>query len=245
MSTPLPISLDAPLDELLDCARERYQVHFEPFSAGRHTLELLQISNMTEYVEKISQADTDDDIDLPFWAKVWPASMILSHFVCVLPPRPDAEVLEIGCGVGVCGLFAAATGFRTTLTDTNPDALLFSRINALKNGLEDRVDVRQADFAADRLGKRFDYIVGSEVLYIERLHRGLVKFMLAHIKPVPHAEVIFSKNFSRKSTRFFKLVDEDFLSSERTVGCKASLDNGESEKYLCTIHRFKPRKQVG
>ncbi|GAB6175982.1 methyltransferase [Desulfobaculum senezii] len=245
MPSSLPFSPDASLEELLDIASQRYEVRFEPVSAGNHTLDILQIANMAEYVERISSAAPKDGLDLPFWAKVWPASMLLSHFICTLPCDEGAELLEIGGGVGICGLFAAKCGFSTTITDISPDALLFARINALKNGLADRVNVQYADFSTDRLGKRFDYIVGSEVLYVEKLHRGLVKFMQAHIAPTAQAEVILSRSFNRKSVRFFKLADKEFHSAEKTVGCKMTGENGEDEKHLCSIHRFKPRKQVG
>lgn len=244
MSTSLPFSPDDTLDELLHKAEERYTLRFEPISAGGQTIEVLQIANMAEYVEKITEAENIDDLELPFWAKIWPASMILAHFLSSMPHNPDIEILEIGAGLGVCGLFAAARGFKTTITDITPDALLFARINALKNGLQDRVDIRPADFSADKLGRRFDYIIGSEILYVEKLHRGLSKFLLNHIKPTRHAEILLSRSYSRKSIRFFKLMDKEFLSQEKVVGGKRHDTGSDQEKFLCSIHRFKPRKQV-
>jgi predicted nicotinamide N-methyase len=243
--TPESISLDAPLDELLDYAGRRFAVAFEPVSAAGRTLEILQITNMAEYVERIAEAATQGQgLDLPFWARIWPASMVLAHMAASLPLGPGAELLEIGAGVGVCGLFAAAAGLHATITDISHDALVFTRINALHNGLGDRVRVLRADFSADRLGRRFDVIIGAEVLYIERLHRGLVKFLGAHLRPREGAQALLARNHERRSMRFFKLAEEDFVMSNKTVGCKATGEDGEIERHLCDIVRLVPRKVV-
>ncbi|WP_461209236.1 class I SAM-dependent methyltransferase [Desulfocurvus sp. DL9XJH121] len=237
------IRLDAPLDELLDMARSRYEVCFEPVAVDGVSLEILQIADMAKYVERLAEGAAKDGLDLPFWARIWPASLLLAHTIGSLPADRDTELLEIGAGVGICGLTAAARGIRATITDINPDALLFSRINILHNGLGGLAEARKADFAADRLGKRFQYIYGAEVLYIEKLHRGLVKFLGAHLRPEDKAEVIISRDWKRKSIRFFKLAEEEFHLDRRTIGCKAT-DGGETERYLCEIIRLKPRKKV-
>lgn len=245
MPTPEPISLDAPLDELLDYAGQRFSVAFEPVSAAGRTLEILQITNMAEYVERIAEATAPGQgLELPFWARIWPASMILAHMAAALPLGPQAEVLEIGAGVGVCGLFAAAAGMRATITDINHDALVFAQVNVLHNGLADRTRVLRADFAADRLGRRFDAIVGAEVLYIEKLHRGLVKFLTAHLRPREGAQALLARDHERRSMRFFKLAEEEFTLSNKTVGCKATGEDGAVERHLCDIVRLVPRKVV-
>lgn len=244
MSTTEPISLDAPLDELLDYAGTRFDVGFEPVAAGGHSLEILQITNMAEYVERIAQGAGKDGIELPFWAKIWPSSMLMAHLISTLPVKDGATALEIGAGVGVCGLAAAAHGFDTVITDINHDALVFARINALKNGLDDRITVQSADFSQDRLNRRFDVIIGAEVLYLEKLHRGLAKFLDAHIRHQPGCEVILARDHKRKSMRFFKLIEDDFHQDGRTIGCKAT-ENGETERFLCDIIRLTPRKMAG
>ena len=55
------IALDAPLDELLDAARCRYDVGFEPVAVGETRLELLQITDVAETM--FSVGDT-----VPVWA---------------------------------------------------------------------------------------------------------------------------------------------------------------------------------
>ncbi|BBD06976.1 class I SAM-dependent methyltransferase [Desulfovibrio ferrophilus] len=244
MSTNETISLAAPLDELLDYASQRFEVAFEPVSAGGHTLQVLQITNMIEYVERIASHAGRDGIELPFWAKIWPSSVILAHMIGTLPKTDNATLLEIGAGVGVCGLAAGAYGFESVITDINPDALIFSQINILQNGLSDRVKVQRADFSEDRLGKRFNYIIGAEVLYIEKLHRGLAKFLNAHIKHEAEAQILISRDHKRKAMRFFKLIQQDFHQASKTIGCKTTED-GDTERFLCDVIRMTPRKLAG
>jgi predicted nicotinamide N-methyase len=239
VSSPNPLT--APLDELLDLARSRYDVCFEPVTIGGVTLEVLQIADLPALIDR--QAAGAGPVELPFWAKIWPGSMLLGHFLHHLDPGPGRTLLEIGAGVGVCGLFAASRGFATVITDIHPDALLFARINVLKNGLEDRAEVARADFSADRLGRRFDVILASEILYIEDLHRGLLKFLEAHLSGDPAAEAILARDYHRQADRFFRLAESEFVCSDRLVGYKENVTGqDEPERKLCHIHRLRLRK---
>ena len=239
------VALNAPLDELLDLARSRYDVCFEPVTIGDKTLDILQIADLSALLDRLMATAGTEPVHLPYWAKIWPTSILLSHFLHNLDPEGGRSLLEIGAGVGICGLFAAARGFETVITDIHPDALLFTRINILQNGLEDRANVARADFATDRLGRRFDIILGSEVLYLEDLHRGLLKFLMAHLKADPSAEVVLAKDYNRRAERFFSLANREFQIAERVVGYKEqAADGGEPERKLSHIHRMRLRKHA-
>lgn len=234
---------DASLDDLLALARSRYSVRFEPVTVGGTTLEFLQIDDMDAYIEQLARDLPEGmPLELPFWAKIWRTAFLVSYFVQRLEPA-GKSMLEIGAGVGVAGLFAAARGFSVTITDIHPDALLFTRIAALKNGLAERVTVRRADFSADRLDERYDYILGSEVLYLEDHYRALVKFLAAHLKDDPAAEIILAKEYSRKAKKFFKLIEGDYAFKSLDMGFKGG-DEGNAEKHLATIYRIKPRRHA-
>ena len=69
----------------------------------------------------------------------WPAANTLARFVVDRRHTlRNKEVVEIGCGVGICGIVAALAGARrVTLTDKDDDAILTNtRYNCLVNGLE-------------------------------------------------------------------------------------------------------------
>ena len=71
---------------------------------------------------------------MPYWAYLWPAAYILAERIACDPAlkereRPaqsaEAEVLEIGCGLGLAGLVAVACGFRVQFTDYDEAPLDF------------------------------------------------------------------------------------------------------------------------
>ena len=239
---PAP-ALEAPYDELLDWARGAYGVVFEPLCIDDVRLEVLQIADMVAHLDHLAAAAHGEGVELPLWSRVWPASLLTSHFLRRLPPQPGRPLLEVGAGVGVCGLFAAAFGHEALITDVNPDALRFARINVLHNGLGDRAAVARANFAGDVLPRRFARIVGAEVLYLEPLHAPLLAFLKAHLAAGPESEAILSCNYLRDPKAFLNLAARDFAIATATLGCKsAAPEPGQpAEHHLINIHRLKVR----
>lgn len=236
--------LSGSLDELLALAREKYDVDFEPVVIDDIKLDLLQFKDMNAYVDELAAtAKKDQDLTLPFWAKLWPASMILSYFVKSLPTAPDVKVLEIGAGLGLVGLVAAARGFETTISDISEDALLFCQINILKNGLADKARVQKVDFTSAKLEQRYHYIIGCEVLYQEDAYRPLSKFLLRTLDHDPRSEAVLGMNYTRKAKKFFSLADKEFHVQQKVIGCSTK-DESKKERHLCAINRFKPKKKV-
>jgi release factor glutamine methyltransferase len=72
---------------------------------------------------------------------------------------PDAAVLDMGTGSGVCALAAAGRARRVVAVDVSPAAVRCARLNALLNDLEERVDVREGDLFAPLAGERFDLVL--------------------------------------------------------------------------------------
>jgi release factor glutamine methyltransferase len=66
-------------------------------------------------------------------------------------------VLDLGCGSGVGGVFAARAGARVTCTDINPEAVRNARANAALHGLD--IDAREGDLFAPTCEQRFDRIL--------------------------------------------------------------------------------------
>ena len=157
--------LDQPMDVLIDLAVKKFgEVEFEKVVVGDVSLEVLQIKNMQQYIDKLmDKTRAGKKISLPLWAKVWPSSLILGYTLTKFPIGKESRILEVGAGSAVNGLVLAKRGFDVTVTDIDADALLFSKINVLKNGLADSVSIVRTDFTSDSLGCCFDYIVGCEM----------------------------------------------------------------------------------
>ena len=135
---------------------------------------------------------------------------------------------------------------RVCITDINEDALLFARINILKNNLQDRARVLRADIESDTLTERFSLIVGAEILYLEQLYRPLVKFLKRHMpapasSPAPAA--ILASDHRRNAKRFFKLAEKEFSIAHKPIGIRATPDadaEPSRERHLITLHRLTP-----
>ena len=89
------------------------------------------------------------------------------------------RVLDLGCGMGLCGATAAATGANVLLADLEPPAMLFARLNCLPFGR--RVRARQLNWQIDRLEERFDLIFGADILYERKQWEFLNEFWKAHL----------------------------------------------------------------
>jgi release factor glutamine methyltransferase len=72
---------------------------------------------------------------------------------------PDAEVLDMGTGSGVCAVIAARCARRVVAVDINAAAVRCAGINARLNHLEHKVDVRHGDLFAPVPAERFDLIL--------------------------------------------------------------------------------------
>ncbi len=99
---------------------------------------------------------------LPYWAELWPATRALAE---ALPDVHGLRVVELGCGLGLPSLVAAAKGAYVTATDWSHDAIELLRENATRNGLELRMEVRDWREPWD---DRFDLALAADVLYERR-----------------------------------------------------------------------------
>lgn len=99
---------------------------------------------------------------LPYWAELWPAGLGLAR---ALPPSlAGVSVVELGCGLGVPSLVAAARGANVTATDWAEDAIELLRENAGRNGLV--LEARRSDWR--ELAGSFDLVLAADVLYERR-----------------------------------------------------------------------------
>jgi predicted nicotinamide N-methyase len=102
---------------------------------------------------------------LPYWAELWPAGIALAE---ALPAALGARrVLELGCGLGLPSLVAAARGARVLATDWSQDALDLLGSNAARNGLALETAPGRWDDPA-RLGGGWELVLAADVLYEPR-----------------------------------------------------------------------------
>ena len=112
--------------------------------------------------ERIDEEAFERDEFLPYWAELWPASLALA---VSLPDVAGLRVCELGCGLGLPSLVAARRGADVTATDWAPEAIDLLRVNAGRNGLVLRGEVRDW---REPWAERFDLVLAADVLYEQR-----------------------------------------------------------------------------
>ena len=233
------MSNDARLATLLAEIRTTFDADFDPLDIDGQTLHLLTVRNMPQHLDSLlaRKAIHNPLKDLPLWAKVWPGSFLLGRLLRHFEPE-GKTLLEIGAGCGVLGLVAARYGFRhITVSDIVPEALQFAQANVWRNGLEDIIDVAQVDVAAPGVNERFaggvDIIAASEILYLDELHRPLIKFRSRHL--AKGGKAVFCTDTGRAKPRFAKNAAKYFKTTERRIGLTSHDAEGQEQHRLYDI----------
>lgn len=103
---------------------------------------------------------------------LWPASIALALEISERAVEfRGRRVLELGAGVGLPGIAAAAVGADVVQTDRDESALALSRENAERNGVA--IESRALDWAAWSETGRYDWVIASDILYRASLHEQL------------------------------------------------------------------------
>jgi predicted nicotinamide N-methyase len=148
---------------------------------------------------------------VPYWAELWDSAMGLAQWLTERTSLADAviygtaapaaapkstsgggcattlhqgalaSVLDLGCGMGLSGVCAAALGARVTFADLETLPLLFARLNSLP--WQDQVEARQIDWRTDALGQNFNLILGADILYERPQWEYLDRFWNLHLSP--------------------------------------------------------------
>lgn len=103
---------------------------------GPHLFTLLLPAEPDAFLEQLEDPATTDQPHLadPYWAKLWPAAINLAATVVRRPFSPGTRVLELGCGSGLVGLAALASGCDVTFSDYVPKAVELALENVARNG---------------------------------------------------------------------------------------------------------------
>ncbi|MBV9852766.1 MAG: methyltransferase [Armatimonadetes bacterium] len=100
------------------------------------------------------ELETSEDVFQPTLT-----SRVLARAVTI--PR-EAQVLDLGCGVGVLAIMAALKGAaHVDAVDVMPQACALTAANARRNGVSDRVDASHGDLFEMVGSRRYDVIISD------------------------------------------------------------------------------------
>lgn len=144
---------------------------------------------------------------LPYGVALWPAAIALAH---ELADRADQlrgkTVLELGAGTGLPGLVAAHVGASVVQTDYQYDALSVCALNGQRNGVQN-IELREVDWTDWQDSEKYDYIIGSDILYGESLHPALRHILTENLAPGGH--VLLSDPLRMACQKFIESLDRD------------------------------------
>ena len=160
-------------DALVGALTRRFRTSVEDATVDEHTFSILRPANSDDLIR---EEDFVKDERLPYWADVWPSSIILAGKLLELKGR-GKTALELGCGVGLSTLAATSAGFDVLATDYYEDALDVTRANVFRN-LGSIARTRLVDWRHLPLDLgTFDLVFASDVLY-EKEYAELLPVLL-------------------------------------------------------------------
>jgi predicted nicotinamide N-methyase len=115
------------------------------------------------------------------------------------------SVLELGAGTGLPGIVAASLGAQVVQTDRDELAMSVCQRNCERNGVE-AIERRLADWTGWQDAGRYDWIIGSDILYGAELHPHLRRIFESNL--APGGRVLLSDPFRAVSLGLLETMEE-------------------------------------
>ncbi len=224
-----PQTLPVEAKNLYDNIQKEYPVGFEPLQLGDIRLNLLKITDIEPLLK--GKDPLKNPSEFPFWVKLWESAMVLAEFLAGQKFEENTTLLDLGAGLGVPGLIAAAAGCNTTLTDYEEIILDFQRVSAAASKL-DNVQFEMLDWLNPRDIGRYDIIIGAEILFREDFYQPLLDVMAQTLKP--GGVIYLAHDINRQSLSPFLHKAQEFYNISAS---KRRLKSIEEDKFIM-LHRL-------
>ena len=211
----------------------RYDVCFKSIAIGKWVnLDILAVRDPDVLIDEIDPECYDEDERLPYWAEIWPSAIGLGRHLFEYPAPAGSEILELGCGIGVAGIAAAAAGLEVTASDYEEDALAFARFNARINRLEERVSFRFLDWRNPVLDRKYAIVIGSDILYERPNHEPIQQLLSDTLEP---GGMFLTSDPNRRATAHFveTMIARGYRHSAQPRRVKFETDDNR-----IIVHRF-------
>ena len=183
-----------------------YPLHEYRLKLGGHEWTVLHLGAVLSHDDE-SQLMLGLFETMPYGVALWPAAIALAHD---LASRADAisgrRVLELGSGIGLPGIVAASLGGRVVQTDRNKLAMHVCRLNGERNGVE-TIEYRQTDWADWADAARYEWILGSDILYSAETHTHLRRIFESNL--AAGGRVLLADPFRASSLPLMEAMEAD------------------------------------
>lgn len=212
---------------------------------GEKSLEMLLPPYEEATLQAIVARHGVNELHWPYYLENWPATLALAgHLDAAQTWSENLDVLDLGCGGGVMACFLKRRfGILAWCLDRNPEACALTALNLAAHGLP-RHRVVCADFTRPTLNRRFDRILGGEMLYAQELIQPVLRFLRKHLKP--GGEAWFGDNGRYSAENFLHLAQTQGFTVKREEIVQAQRRN--AHVYLLTsgeAHGNKPYFRAG
>lgn len=185
-----------------------------------------RVASVQDQDALLDEVESDEDLEnFPYGLLLWASAVGLAREIAASPRLVEGRrVLEIGAGIGLAGLVAAASGAAEVVqTDYQEAALSLCAHNSAENGIApDRIRTALGDWRAfPDLGQPFDLVLGSDVLYERTLHPPLLALLPTLV--APGGRLLLADPGRPQATDFLKRVTAgeagpwEYRLSERAV----------------------------
>lgn len=167
-----------------------YDTITEPVTFGPRSLYFTRIADPNRVLDEVAEEEDrrekvsgnrheGDQLQLPYWAELWDSALGICTHLLDLPVSPKSQVMDLGCGMGLTGCVAAMLGHHVQFADLETPALLFARLNSIP--WRSRITTRKTNWRTDRLDRKFNLIIGADILYERAQWDHLHRFWLHHL----------------------------------------------------------------
>jgi predicted nicotinamide N-methyase len=169
----------------------KYPVVIERKRIGDIELDFTRVADPDAVLDAICEEETrraamgadrpEGYLRMPYWAAVWESATAVGQLLQRRRALLQDPCLDLGCGMGLAGMIAAALGLHVTLGDIEEDCLDIARVNCAP--WPDRTTVRRVDWCTDDLRTHYGLLIGSDVLYEREQWDNIEAFLKRHTNP--------------------------------------------------------------
>jgi predicted nicotinamide N-methyase len=172
-------------------------VRVQEIAVEQTTVRLLRATGLEAAVDVSALLGAEAVAEPPYWMHLWPGALALARLLATAPALgAGVRLLELGCGMALPAVVAAARGARVVASDREGDPLRLARQSGRLNGRP--IDVLQMDWASPALRGGFDVCVGADIAYDRRAETELAKALHMLLRPGGIAWLADSVNTHRE-----------------------------------------------